>query len=257
MIDPNRLFEILENAHQKAGIQTIAKDRYKAMDLLAKAKSDLKSCQILYGHGQYSDSVLFLQQASEKACKSFFLFFGLLPENDLKKVGHSSKKIMERAAQRGDAYTQIMGYFDPYPKGEKKISEIALATKESIMGDIADHEQEAKTILKNVEAWVRQLKESGHNAVDAEKVEKIARLERVLGPIFPVFSIVKFTSPHAESARYPVKSIEYTPKLGIVDAMPELIDILERAVRAIEVTFSNEHQIKYPSDNPLSWRKSS
>jgi len=239
MTDSKEWLEDLRNARFSDGVRTDKRDQRKAIDFLAKAKSDLKSCKILYEHGQYSDSVFYLQQASEKACKSFLLFFGLLKGDDLKEVGHSSDRINRRAIKRGDAYLRIISYFDPQPKEDKENGEIAAASKDSIMKDIAKREEYAKTLLTEIEASLRQLRQSGHNAVDAKTVEQIAALKGKLGPIIPIFSIVKFTSPHAGSARYPGKPIEYNLRLGIVYATPELIMRLERAIQAIEATFSN------------------
>ena len=239
MVDSNELFDNLRNARLYGGVRTWIKDQQKAIDLLAKAKSDLKSCKILYEHGQYSDSVFYLQQASEKACKSFLLFYGLLQEKDLKEVGHSSDRINKRAISRGDSYLRIMSQFDPHPEEEKENGEIALASKAVIMKDIAKREEYAKNMLAEVETRLRQLSKYKENAVDAEKIEKVAGLKTVLGPIIPVFSIVRFTSPHAGNARYLEKPINYNLKLGIVDATPELIVRLDGAIQAIEATYDN------------------
>lgn len=65
--------------------------------LLGLALADLEASRLLYEHGHYPQSVFFLQQSVEKACKSPGIFFELITEKEsLGKIGHKPLKIIEK-----------------------------------------------------------------------------------------------------------------------------------------------------------------
>jgi uncharacterized protein (UPF0332 family) len=241
MIDPERLFELFKDALLKSGIRAKAEDRQLATDFLKIAEANLRSCRLLYEQRQYFDAVNLLQQSSEKTCKAFMLSIGLLEEKDLKKVGHSGIRMGEAVVRRGSEFDEVMQYFQPSEDDEysdtirirqKEVGELAVASKERIVGHAVACERHAKDYMDNIDVFVRKLRRSGKK-VSPEAVRKAG--ENAMR-IIPVFSLAIFTSAHVESSRYPGKPRpeEYTPELGIVGAVPELTCILDKAIEELE-----------------------
>jgi HEPN domain-containing protein len=245
MIDPAKLFEEFNLTHLKCGIKATPEGRRQGIDLLGYAKSDLDSCGGEYERGQYRVSIMLLQQASEKACKSLLLLVGLSEKNDLRGYGHSSTKLGKAVLTKTDPFVHLLEYFDPSPDGvgleaiekrEREIGEIALASRESIIEFVTESEEYAKDLLESVEVKLRKSKKLGVRTAD---VDAAFRSTKVMAFITPIFSIAFFTSPHAVSTRYPGRpSLEdYTPKLGIVGATPRLTIMLDKAIEAIKTRF--------------------
>lgn len=213
-----------------------------ARDLLDAARSNAQACELLYAQQQYAESVQLLQQAAEKVNKAFLLLTGLAGIDELKAVGHSAVKASELTLQRAAPIDTFLSDLNPDLDSHLPVvipGEVARATEKSIMETVDMSERRARVQYSEITGWLERERKKGRlDAQVADRIDKVVQKEEQMVSYAVCTAIAYYTSPHAVSSRYPGKlgPKDYTPDLGIVAATPRLLDIVVRAVSAIEGT---------------------
>ena len=102
------LNRIVENGRINSDTETIE----TGIQFLEEAQRDSKTCQLLYKKKVFSHSVYHLQQAVEKAVKSYVLITGFYKANEMKKIAiHQSpliviKALTEKTGMKRDAQSR-------------------------------------------------------------------------------------------------------------------------------------------------------
>jgi hypothetical protein len=204
--------------------------------LLKLARQDLKSSQLDYESQIYNNAAYHLQQAVEKAAKSYFTLIGVLDAKTIRGTGHDSPKLFLRMLEQPWA---------------KLFAGLISASFPSI-NLMADTSEAQKVVDKGKEEMAR---------IPSEHILTILslppKLEKALEPIFEglnrdfitaylrLYILACITFPHEEFSRYAdkeVKPSEYTPDLGIVKAMPKVWTELETTINAIQHLIGSSRQ---------------
>ncbi|TRZ94399.1 MAG: HEPN domain-containing protein [Dehalococcoidia bacterium] len=196
--------------------------------LLKLARKDLKSSQLNYEGQIYNNAAYNLQQAVEKAAKSYFTLIGVLDAKTIRGTGHDSPKLFLRMLEQPWA---------------KQFAGLCGASFPSI-NLMADTSEAQKVVDKGKGEMARMPSEHILTVLSFPP-----KLEKALEPIFEtlnrdfitaylrLYILACVTFPHEEFSRYgdkEVKPSEYTSDLGIVKAMPEVWTELETTIDAIQ-----------------------
>jgi len=244
---PKGNFEDFKTAVLSCRLKVGSSELRYARELLDAAKSNIRSCQILYEHGQYAESIFLLEQAAEKADKALLLSAGLFNKKDLTSVGHDASKTSNLVLERGASLIDFTSVFDPRPDNPDAVTtrgksavEVARSSRTSIMETVAESEKYAREYFANLDDWLHEENKTGRIAGEiGRRLESADLLIEAIVSYGKCVMITHFTSPHAVSARYPVKMgpKDYTADLGIVAATPDLASIVEQAISAVERLF--------------------
>ena len=243
MMNPEGLAKALTQAAIDSGAKITPENKKKAREWLDYARDDLEICKVVYSRGLYRGSVLFLQQSSEKVCKSFLICLGVCSEEEVKDYSHRIANMVCGVLGKADGLLQFIDPLDPGPNGvgiavvlevERKIDDPAIASHDLIIEQVKTCEEYARGLPRNVASELKKAKRSGAKMADVTTAQKLVTS---LGSIMPVFYIAHFASPHAVCTRYPrgrVAMGQYGPGLGIIDATPELVRILDGAIELLD-----------------------
>lgn len=243
MQNPDKILQHFMAQYSKCGFRISTEDRNDAETLIHLARNDLDSCINEYRLSRYSKSVFWLQQASEKTFKSLLRLTGQATQRDLKNMSHSSGKMASQILTKAKPLLAIVDYFDakstPLERWIHGGHRTAIATRDEIMNTLEITEGNSKSFLTNVENTLRKATAVRRKRAAAESA---FRLIRILAETVPIYTIYVFTSLHESPSRYSgaIKPDEYRPGLGIVDATPELIPRLERAILAVETYLKSQ-----------------
>lgn len=170
MIDPEELAEAFKQAIMESGIRERPENHDKGMEWLKYAADDFDSSRLLHGSGMYRTSVIQLQQASEKACKSLLLLIGLCDEKDLEGFRHRSDEMSKGVQKKASHLLQFLDHFDPGAGGtgrdaiavtERKIRDVAFAPANLIIELITQSEQYAGDLVKTIERDLKKAQRAG------------------------------------------------------------------------------------------------
>lgn len=206
--------------------------RKLSIAFLDEADRDIKSCRVLHSKMIYSHAVYHLQQAVEKAMKGYCLGLGILSLQDIR--GHDTpyvllkgllektgmKKLLESISE--DAKDRLDKAWEAIEKPEKRL-EIARMPFEQIvvaLNDIHDYKLKSEQIIAQLIQLVANVK--GKSESPSLEIATIS----VMVCLFILGSV---SFPHEEFTRYPDRQMtptEYVPELGIVKAIPVMIDYL-------------------------------
>jgi hypothetical protein len=246
MMNPDELAEALAESVIDSGARITPENRKRAREWLEYARDDLEICKVLYNEGMYRGSVVFLQQSSEKACKSLLLCLGICSETDFKEYRHRSDSMVRGVLGKACGLLQLIDPFDPEPNGvgiaavldvERKIDDPAIASHDLIIEQVKICEEYARDLPRSAASKLKKAKRSGAKMTNVTTAQKLVTS---LSSIMPVFYIAHFASQHAVCARYRggrVAMGQYGPGLGIVDATPELIKKLDGAINLLDGAF--------------------
>jgi len=243
MMNPDELAKALVQAVIDSGARITPENRKRARKWLEYARDDLEICRIVYSKGMYRGSVVFLQQSSEKVCKSLLICLGICSEKDVKDYSHRSASMVRGVLGKADGLLQLIDPFDPGPNGvgiaavldvERMIDDPAIASHDLIVEQVKKCEEYARDLPRNAASKLKKAKRSGAKMANVATAEKLVSS---LSSIMPVFYIAHFASPHAVCTRYPggrVPMDQYKPGLGIVDATAELVKKLDGAIDLLD-----------------------
>jgi hypothetical protein len=221
-----------------------------AYGLLDCAVSDLLAASFLFKPGFYALSIYHLQQAAEKADKSFNVYTGYLNERQMRKAGHDRLKadpfIRQGLIEVSKALASIIPGAEEEIKEFKSMKEvlppmtkIAKASRDSILLFVLDIDE------KEMLASLARIKKNQSSGVSRSRRLSVSIRDEILA-LTHITRIAIVTTPHAWSTRYPTQRRavlspkEYTRKLGIVQAAPELIMTLKNAIGVIDRIYRNE-----------------
>ena len=235
-----------------------------AQELLDAARIDLESAKVLYKKRIYSSSTYHLQQAVEKATKTYGLAFNLVTEKDFTgKIGHKTPKVFTLGIKNDGIQTflPLIKLLNPGIKTditalekiiETKDMELALTSKEQIM-QIIKLSHNLRTSFEGIDIagfldqtqnlFATQLNEE-ERAITEPMITNIRNKFKMslVASFATLFLLGAITYPHAEN-RYPITRVlppkEYKEGLGIVDTTPELILLIERTITDLDECLRN------------------
>jgi len=220
-------------------------------EFLECSKKDIVACKLLYKKGQFSTSTYHLQQAVEKIAKSFGLYHGFINIKDLKPIGHDTLKSINYMVKNpliSSAIPIIKDNFHPGLKDDLTNLENLWKNKEKRIAIANASYEEIMTIIN----LTRQIKDN----IYANEMPKYDDLKEITNDFYyldftfdflPLVMLFAYTFPHEEFTRYPklekesenLTPFDYSKKLGIVKATPEIIEILEDMSSRIEDLYIN------------------
>jgi len=222
-----------------------------AYGFLDCAVADLLAAAFLFKPGFYAPSIYHLQQAAEKADKSFNVYTGYLNEVQMRRAGHDRLKaepfIRQRLIEVSDALEAVI----PGAKEEIQelramkdvlppMSKIASASRDSILRFVLDIDE------KEMLAPLARTAKYQSSWASRSRRASVSMRDEVLALIH-ITHIAIVTTPHAWSTRYPthkgaaLSPGKYTRKLGIVQAAPDLIMTLKNAIGVIDRIYRHEN----------------
>ena len=201
---------------------------------------DVASCRALSPkwwnrkHKTYPDAVYHLQQAVEKATKGYCLGTGILSINEIKgKRGHDTpyfllKAILEKTSLKTfleekseEAKERFQKAWDSIDNREKRI-EIARIN----LLQIRHHLSKIDEYNQGAELLMLSFAQQQNVNIDSKAIPITIRTLPIMTSLQILGAI---TFPHEEFTRYPDGPIvpsDYTSKMGIVQAIPEIINHL-------------------------------
>jgi hypothetical protein len=221
-----------------------------AYGLLDCAVGDLLAASFLFKPGFYPQSIYHLQQAAEKACKSFFVYTGFLDESQMREAGHDrlkaepfvNRKLIEVAknlesvipgAEREIASTSLSEVLPP-------LTTLANGSRDSILQFVLGIDE------KELVAPFERVTNTHSSPLSINPKTGVSPRNEMLA-ILHINNIAIVTTPHAWTTRYPTqrKGIlqpkDYSRELGIVQAAPELIITLKNAMGIIDQIYRHEN----------------
>ena len=210
----------------------------RARVYIVKAKTDLKSAEILYKNEIFDNSIFMFQQSVEKATKCHYILWTGASEHKLKEISHKSPlallKILENFFK---TYSNEIKLLFP-DSNHSLIDNFELKTQVSEIDRMRIAKMDKKSIMKLVKSPKNFMLKKISNF---DKKESMGDLIKY-GLEFDyarnsLFILAHITFPHAMSTRYPgevVNLVEYKKGLGIVDAAPELFNELKRVLPIVE-----------------------
>lgn len=256
---PGDLQAILSEMHEfMRNLSNVgAEETTLANEFLKTSRDDLRASEIMYEKGLYALAVYHLQQAVEKATKTYCLAFGMATAAETKRIGHDSLKGHLIYAKKLSRFIPEFGQIDPRcnvdlaraDELERRRLEIARfdgATIDEILSafDVVDRSFDVQ--VPQLVNWMRLMvagmikeeprsEESKSNANNvSRRIEEAIPLIRTV-PFLFVASVLTF--PHEEFTRYPDKEIkpwDYGMSMGIVARMPTLIVRVEKSLQSME-----------------------
>ena len=214
--------------------------------LLKISEDEIDTVKILYEHEKFPWAVYALQQSIEKIAKAWFLNIGFITEKDLKRIGHITPTL-----------------FIEYAKSEH--GELAVKVAEAmgvkVSRDTSDYEHfiykdpmeyatmdyvGIKTLIDNI----KNLEETITNGLQSNLLYSLLKKFIDLENYFDIpitfiwlFFLTSITFPHNQYPRYPNLNLEpwdYNMELGIVKALPELLEISNRCREDLSKTCARE-----------------
>jgi len=218
---------------------------------LSAGKPDIKAGMILYEAGEFALSVYHSQQAAEKAMKAFCLGLGALTFEQVSGTHRTPQLILTTIEQwPGSEMSTILSGI-----ANKDYRRSVKAAAKLVNSDRRGQEQLAKLPLRsdkrelNIEVLFKLSDQLMAGNVFLEQKEE--EVKKVLAKCLPEhidsimnYSLIKYgqtagqcytlgalTFTHESCTRYPGSWLEphdYTAQLGIVQAVPELMDKISR-----------------------------
>lgn len=230
---------------------------------LRTGRDDLKASEILYREGLTALATYHLQQAVEKASKSYWLQTGVFNKDEVWGFGHNSLKGNLELLKKFSWAIPAFGRMNPKlnvdlstVEGiEKKGLEFArydVASIDSLMSAYdATDKVDGATLLSQSVAWMQSMvagtpeEKSEPNQVMEGQEDRIQRIVKIA----PLFRFIPFlfvasvvTFPHEEFTRYPdgeIKPWEYDTSMGIVARLPALIMRVNKVLDSLEATVNH------------------
>jgi len=223
---------------------------------LAAGEADSKAAAILYQSGELALSVYHIQQAAEKAMKGFCLSVGAVTMEQLRKTHRTPQLILKTIEQwPGSEMSTILSGIDnkDYKRAIKK-------AKKLVNSDRVGQEQLAKLLLRSdkFELSIEVLLQLSDQLMAATPLleQKEDEVKKVMAKCLPeyansimTYSLMKYgqaigqcyifgvlTFLHESYTRYPGGPLEpqdYTSKLGIVQAIPAIIERTPRMLNLV------------------------
>ena len=228
-----------------------------AYELLECAKRDFVASSMLFHAKIYSLAIYHLQQAAEKADKSFLTYLGYLDEDDMREAGHNRLKTEKFIRPRLQAIAEEMEVIHP-GSGDSSKDWMPLADTLPNLSDIA---RASRTWILlyvfgvDMDEMDKFYKESGslRRAITKRgvKIESTVPFMREMLLSLQLTKIAMVATPHAWSTRYPTRSkktlspTDYTSKLGIVQASNELVISVGQAISTIDQIYRDEKKGPY------------
>jgi len=240
--------------------------------LLEIAKQDMKASLLLYKNKLYSQAMFYLQQSVEKMAKAFAVHFGIITENELKKISHNPLKIYKKTTddlvkkfKKIDAASQV------YPK--LKSTKIFKIIEESNIGEVCRKfenlyhvlssqkplilsEEEIDKILNEIENFQNETQASKRlisqlqiSELDFQKMLEEART--VICELLLVLGASENTISGVENLISQILNEEFANKLikGIFPLMIDMMCIWYKLLYLSIITYSHAEFSRYPERN--------
>lgn len=223
-----------------------------AKEFLGCAKNDLDATKLLHEETIYALSVYHLQQSAEKMIKSWGLYTGDVSIKEIKDCGHKSPKIffkmvkkwLEENGERCDKFN--IGVPLELEKIRKSVRNVMEENRV-----YAPHELSAKKIreilafIERTNAFltdlrivlIEKIKKMRPELSEKDKKSTMDLISLDITNILDIFwmeitllFLCEITFVHEETTRYPdgnPKPSDYNRQMGIVEAEPELIRMME------------------------------
>ncbi len=225
--------------------------RKLALDFLCESERDLCSCEILYQNNIYPLATYHFQQAVEKATKGYMWGFGFLNKDKETQIHESPKLFLIMLQKVG-----ILSWLTSLPN--TRLSSLMLEAQRILKKpnnpDIARWSyEEISEQLSSIDPYIKKIpvmvgevfnciSESLNIKRDNLERDK-AMLVRVLSSngVLCVLSIIML--PHEAYTRYPDKDVkpdEYTAELGVIKAIPKMMQFLRPVVESLKVIISGQ-----------------
>lgn len=234
-----------------------------ADSFISHAEADIESSKVLFNQKLYSTAVEHLHQAVEKLAKAFQFTFGILNADEARKqVCHLSPLAFTIPMKKKNFQKFIRAYSDLQPERQftkpediekqirkrwnqvakapfdeiKSLAEFASGLDESLMKIL-----KSEKIAENTEQLVQVLPKALQKQAKDEIFRVYNELPRVVSAYIASFVLCIATYPHFNYVRYPnseIKPRDYNEQLGIVQAMPALMDLTSKSIDDVKHVIS-------------------
>lgn len=222
-----------------------------ALDFLRESERDLRSCKILYRNNIYPQATYHFQQAVEKATKGYMWGFGFL-KKDKKPHFHESPKLFLMILEEIDLFAWLRSL------PETRVSSLMLKgqriLKNSKNPDIARWSyKEIDEHLSSIDPFIDKIPSVTEEVFDCiseslnikrDNIERSkAMFTCALSSVVVLFVLSVIMLPHEAYTRYPDKDVkpdEYTAELGVVKAIPKMMQYLRPVVESLKVIISGQ-----------------
>jgi hypothetical protein len=232
--------------------------RYRfAYELLECAKRDFFASSILFQAKVYPLAVFHLQQAAEKADKSYLTYGGYLEEEEMRRAGHDRIRAERYIEPKMQAVLEELEVIHPGSTDLRKCGwsmvklrpspyELSRASRSQILPLVfgLDMDEMMKSYRERKKLQ-RVVKKKGG------KIKSTVPVLRELILLVQLTKIAILLTPHAWTTRYPTTDTrtlspkDYTPELGIVQVSNELIISVGQAISTIDQRYRDEKKAPY------------
>lgn len=147
---------------------------------LEVSKNDLEVANHLFEKGFYPQSIFYLQQAVEKATKAWGLHFGIISEDELKKIGHESSKvylkILKKLRPRARRGYRILSRLPKVKRSKlvRKYEDISMEEFDAIMDNFEDYIKNPQDFVseEELEGFISELNKIEKEVGKQKKIKK-------------------------------------------------------------------------------------
>lgn len=222
-----------------------------ALDFLHESERDLCSCEILYQNNIYPHATYHFQQAVEKATKGYMWGFGFL-KKDKKTQIHESPELFLMILQK----VGLLSWLTRVP--DTRLSSLMLKAQEILKNpnnpDIARWSyEEISEQLSCVDTYVKKMPDmvgevfnciSKSSDISRDNIERgQVMITHILCSNVVLCGLSIIMLPHEAYTRYPDKDVkpdEYAAELGVVKAIPKMMQYLRPVVESLKVIISEQ-----------------
>lgn len=220
-----------------------------AYGLLDCAVGDLLAAGFLFKPGFYPQSIYHLQQAAEKAWKSFDVYTGYLDEGQMREAGHDRLKADPFIRRK---MIEVAKNLESVFPGAREIATTPLSDVLPPLTTIANGSRDSILLFvliideKELLAPFERVTITPSSPHSMNSKTGVSPRDEVLA-LLHINNIAIVTTPHAWTTRYPthrkgvLQPKDYTRELGIVQAAPELIVTLKNAIGIIDRIYRHEN----------------
>jgi HEPN domain-containing protein len=194
----------------------------QAQEFLICAKLDIRACRLLYDQELFSNAVFHLQQATEKAVKAYMLTQKVslkqMRSHDFMKWIKAQNQLVEKKYKNAKRLDNLESLDKTISKAESKL---ARASYEDMHGFFVFAKK----------GGIKSLPIISQGKLDEEENLAYATLFALLT------TLCMYTGPHEQSTRYPdcsIKPWHYNLELGIVRAIPDFLNVIDRLISGLE-----------------------
>lgn len=230
-----------------------------AEELMFCAEQDTKASRLLFKNRLFSLSMFHLQQSVEKLAKAYLISYGVVDEQDLKRIGHDSPMTFVEIAEVMSDFIPIIK--DAYPgietdyaklanivtevkavkSSDERPHELVVLPYDQIVGMLGRYDTFVEETNANVMKFLDLIVSIVTDKVDRQTRDQLNQTIRssvgMMKDIMVLFVLAAVTFPHEQCTRYPglsFKPRDYTRDVGIVKAIPLLLDRSDKVRLSLE-----------------------